>query len=212
MKKKFENLFTELVTHKFAIYLYIIGFIVGTGVVGILVSISRGDFGSVADWVSGIGSFCAILAVFYQVKEQRKEYEKDRTAHLLIACWTRNKMHNSSNGGKVFGDRELAFWATNDGNTAGSFKFIGIGTLELYNKIEHAKTDNEKGEYLEQLCGVDGVFSMESEKPFEKIEPKCVSKTETISMRYIDSKFEKGERLCLVYMDPIGNTYGKEIY
>ncbi|WP_415609895.1 hypothetical protein [Liquorilactobacillus nagelii] len=53
---------------------------------------------------------------------------------------------------------------------------------------------------------------MESEKPFEKIEPKCVSKTETISMSYIECNFKKEDRLCLVYMDPIGNTYGKEIY
>lgn len=45
---------------------------------GIIISLSKLDWGTVADWVSGIGSLIAIAFAYLQIAEQRKEYEEDK--------------------------------------------------------------------------------------------------------------------------------------
>ena len=46
---------------------------------GILITfISKLEWGTVADWVSGIGSLIAIAFAYLQIAEQRKEYEEDK--------------------------------------------------------------------------------------------------------------------------------------
>lgn len=40
--------------------------------------VSKIDWGTVADWVSGIGSLIAIGFAYWQIAEQRKEYEEDK--------------------------------------------------------------------------------------------------------------------------------------
>ena len=46
---------------------------------GILITfISKLEWGTVADWVSGIGSLIAIAFAYWQIAEQRKEYEEDK--------------------------------------------------------------------------------------------------------------------------------------
>ena len=45
---------------------------------GIIISLSKLEWGTVADWVSGIGSLIAIAFAYLQISEQRKEYEEDK--------------------------------------------------------------------------------------------------------------------------------------
>lgn len=44
----------------------------------ICISISHKNLGSFADWLSGLGSIAAIGVAYYQIYEQRNEYEKDK--------------------------------------------------------------------------------------------------------------------------------------
>lgn len=43
-----------------------------------IILVSKIDWGTVADWVSGIGSFGAVIVALWQIIIQRKKEEKDR--------------------------------------------------------------------------------------------------------------------------------------
>ncbi|PXY84357.1 hypothetical protein [Lactobacillus melliventris] len=47
-------------------------------------SIAKKNFGSTADWVSGIGSLIAIGFAYWQIAEQRKEYEEDKKDQKIL--------------------------------------------------------------------------------------------------------------------------------
>lgn len=51
------------------------------GIIGTALSLTiwhQNNIGTLADWVSGIGSVVAIVFAYWQIDEQRKEYEEDR--------------------------------------------------------------------------------------------------------------------------------------
>lgn len=50
---------------------------------GIIITfISKLEWGTVADWVSGIGSLIAIGFAYWQIAEQRKQYKKDKADEI----------------------------------------------------------------------------------------------------------------------------------
>lgn len=48
----------------------------------IIIFLSKLDWGTVADWVSGFASMGAIVFAYWQIAEQRKEYKKDKTDEI----------------------------------------------------------------------------------------------------------------------------------
>lgn len=44
----------------------------------ICISISQKNLGSFADWLSGLGSIAAIAFAYWQIHEQKVEYENDK--------------------------------------------------------------------------------------------------------------------------------------
>ncbi|MFT9428916.1 MAG: hypothetical protein ABF598_03595 [Liquorilactobacillus satsumensis] len=76
--KKIKEWGNTTVTKKFAVWLYSLGFIIGTFCIYVLIAWSKGDMGSVADWVSAIGSLGAILIVIWQVHQQNIYFQCQR--------------------------------------------------------------------------------------------------------------------------------------
>ena len=66
----------------------------------ICITITNKNIGSLADWVSGIGSLIAIAFAYWQIAEQRKEYEEDKrqlklSKRPLLEIYTSNILNNS---------------------------------------------------------------------------------------------------------------------
>lgn len=67
----------------------------------ICITITNKNIGSLADWVSGIGSLIAIAFAYWQIAEQRKEYEEDKrqlklSKRPLFEIYTSNILNNSN--------------------------------------------------------------------------------------------------------------------
>ncbi|WP_278319729.1 hypothetical protein [Latilactobacillus sakei] len=191
-----------------------IAFFVGISLTLMGLSFNKGDFGSVADWVSGVGSIFAIVAVYQQIKQSDKQYRLDKQSNLLIASGIRKIKNTDENGIEITTSKEeLLFWGTNDGNTAGSFKFIGICTKKQYLEIINSEHDNLKSKNIDNYI-IDPVLEVViglEERKFELIEPHCVSSEISIPLEYINNNWSKDREICLVYMDAVRNLYKKDI-
>lgn len=54
--------------------LFVLSFIVGEMLVFFILAWSKGDYGNLADWASAIGSLGAIFFMYFQIEEQKKEF------------------------------------------------------------------------------------------------------------------------------------------
>lgn len=174
----------------------------------------KGNTGSVADWVSGLGSLGAIIAVYYQVREQRIEYENDKIASIIIAADWRHS--DDWTGGIVTTKPEFFCWAVNNGQSAGSFKFVGLCTDKHYKEIQSLDVENQQAQrqdLMKRYIHSDELTSDILKQDFERIEPKGVSKTVTLPINTVLEKFDDKERdgLHVVYMNPFGDLFDTKL-
>lgn len=196
------------------VLLIMLTFIFGEAIVFMVLALNQGDFGSLADWLSGMGSIGAIIGVYYQVNEQRKEFEQNRTANLTIAVWQQHIRRKEKSGSiTILKDEELRFWATNTGDVVGSFKFIGFCKVTDFKKISNTDS-NKSAEVRQQLIiDPDPIYGLQlNDREFERIEPKAVSKPIGVALDQIELNFKNEKNIYLLYMDPIGKLFKKEIF
>lgn len=190
----------------------IISFFLGIFFVLMYMSFIKGDFGSVADWVSGIGSVLAIVAVYQQIKQSDKQYHLNNQANMAIALGRRNIIEVDHNEGRTRSDKlELYFWGVNDGQIADSFRFLGICTQEEFEIIEDKKSKdlNAYSQGINQYI-IDPDNSIQSgfvEREFELINPRCKTETVSVSFEVIKDKWKNNGKLCVVYMNIMGDLY-----
>ena len=65
-------------------YLWYIAVSISCSLFGVIIwiTIANKNIGSLADWVSGIGSLLAVAFAYWQIAEQRKQYKKDKTYEI----------------------------------------------------------------------------------------------------------------------------------
>lgn len=215
MKQRIKKI-NVLLKNKWSIIIVSIVIVVIISIINLqsLLAWLRYEHGSVADWFSAIGTLGAIIAVYFQIREQRIEFEKDKEANLKIAIGVR-RMRSLSKGITYFSaESEYFFWATNYGNMTGSFKFIGMCKKDDYSKIEKASPENRVSEISNVVIDPDlqyQDFIGDKSREFEKIEPKSVSKQITIPENAVIQQFGKKFDLYILYMDPVGKLFKKEI-
>lgn len=193
-----------------SIGILIIGIIIGL-LIGLFskyfrlsIVISGEQFGSVADWVSGIGSVMAILFVYLQLKEQqkeiemhRKEFEEEKNADIKVAVVP---VKQKQDNGKTI----VRTYAYNIGFSAGSFKFIGFVTKEELEKIKKFDPHN---------FGNDPILLIKSpveEQKFERIDSREVSKFINCDLSQLKEKFSTGSEIYSVYIDPLRKIYSSD--
>lgn len=99
---------------------------IGNGIVFLCVSLVSAKYGTLADWVSGLGTIAAIFFVYWQTDEQKRKFKESKTAKVEIAFGLQPHLEKSKNGGSVFGYPDYYIWVVNDGMSVGSFKFLGF--------------------------------------------------------------------------------------
>ncbi|MEL1262335.1 MAG: hypothetical protein ABS893_01700 [Aerococcus urinaeequi] len=173
------------------------------------------EWGSVADWVSGVGSVLAIFFVYRQIKQQTDQHNEEKGHDFQIAMGTRSVSKEIFPGGTVItGDTEIFFFGTNSGMMPSSFKYIGICKAKEYEilKKNHQKSAIDHQSYEDpEVSSFDFVYASGGKKnKFERVLPGDVSEEISVSSNsVIKGVQESSEDLYLVYMDVLGVIYGK---
>lgn len=187
---------------------FLIGFIgamVGNSIIFSYVAIGNTKYGTLADWVSGLGTIAAIFCAYWQIQEQRKEFSESKTYSLKIACGVQRHMKKIDCGEAITADRDLYIWAVNDGLTVGSFKFLGFCRKEDLKRI-----DTDDVIYNPDSSGLQQ-FLPHTTNDFELLHPGQVSKEKIIPMNSIDEALRNPQSIYILYMNPLGEIYKQEV-
>lgn len=202
---------------KYIALVLFIFFIVGQACIFIIVDVFKGQFGSVADWVSGLGAVFAILAVGWQIDEQRREFNEDKNAEIKVAVgettiqeesW--KKRADGKTEFTVITKRVLRTYAYNVGYSAGSFMFIGFATKDTLEKIKEFDPHSFGNDPISQVIDPAAQLMLVPEREFEKVDSRGVSKPIDYDISLLKKNFDEGSIIYSVYMDPLGEIYYSE--
>ncbi|SCC13475.1 hypothetical protein [Weissella bombi] len=182
-------------------------------IIGFIIVHNYHDIGSIADWVSGVGSLGAIWFVHLQIKQQADQFNYQNANHFEIILNDRLISEKNDDGVILYsGNRELVCSGTNSGVSTSSFKFIGICNVTTYQIVKNNHEEMKKDhKYREDPEIYDFDFLIE-ERKFETVYPGEISKEIAIPLSKLEESFKnEKENLVVVYMDVLGNIYGREV-
>lgn len=183
----------------------LIGSLIGNGIIFFFIAWGSPKYGTLADWVSGLGTVAAIVFVYLQIDEQRREFNESKTAKLKIAFGQQPHMEKAEFGGRVFGKPDYYIWAVNDGMSVGSFKFLGFCRKDQFSKIDtNDVIFDPEHDGLQQLLP-------HSTNNFELLYPGQVSKERIVYSERVMERLNKPDDFYVIYMDAVGKIYKKEI-
>lgn len=166
------------------------------------------DVGSWADWVSGIGSFVAIIFIYIQIKQSDQHQRENLYYNFKIAIGQRRMVKSDG----ISSEYELIFWGTNDGHVSGSFKFIGFCTPDTFDYTNKEHISGVVIDTHKKIEELDSTYSLGIKcREFEKVESGGVSSEITVPMNAIDLNYKENETVCVVYMDPLGKLYKNDL-
>lgn len=170
-------------------------------------------FGNVADWVSGIGSFIAIIFIYIQIRQSDKHQQENFYYNFQVAVGTRRIIENDGKDShEVSSEEELVFWGTNDGHVAGSFKFVGFCRPRDFDLINQSHISGSIQDSSAEIQELDPLYLLGfRSREFERVDSGGVSEELTIPMRLVNNKFKENETVCVVYMDPMGKLYKNDL-
>lgn len=192
--------------------------LVGGGVGLIILALASKNpnvYGTVADWVSGIGAITAIFFVYIQIKQQSYQHDEQKAHDFEIIINQRRRVVEKTP--KVFSvtnDIELVFCGTNSGMMPSSYKYVGVTDEETYKKLTELREEQKRSgvllEYPEiesyQLYYELGI----KQREFERVLPGGISKEEIVDLKDIERDFkDKQGAAVVVYMDVLGNFYSR---
>ncbi|MCS6142258.1 hypothetical protein FH621_01610 [Latilactobacillus curvatus] len=189
-------------------------FFIGFSIVLTTVAFVKGDIGSVADWVSGLGSVFAIVAVYQQIKQSDRQYQDNKKSSLKIATGTRKEKEIIDGGISYSSNREIYFWAVNTGNVPDSFIFIGVCLEKDYKKIINTQDELTKMEYLNEYIRepfIEVALGLEK-REFEIIQPHQISKEIVVPVSYFSDTWPEESKFCIVFMSAVGELYKKDVF
>lgn len=188
-------------------------FFIGFSIVLTTEAFIKGDIGSVADWVSGLGSVFAIVAVYQQIKQSDRQYQDNKKSSLKIATGKRNEKKIIDGAISYSNKVEIYFWAVNTGNVPDSFIFIGVCLEKDYKKIINAQDELTKTEHLNKYIQepfIEVTWGFEK-REFEVIQPHQISKEIVIPFSYFSDTWPEESKFCIVFMSAVGELYKKDI-
>ncbi len=166
------------------------------------------EIGSWADWASGLGSFGAIVFVYIQIRQQGKQHYENHHYNFTIAIGER-RIRQKSNGRVTFSaEREFVFWGTNDGNAPGSFRYLGLCTSNDFDVINRDRKKNIISDTEKNIEDLDPLYAFGL---YERLDPGCISTEITLPISSVRMNFKDNENVCVVYMDPLGKFYKREL-
>lgn len=199
---------------KYAILVFTMCFVVG---VFMVVDVYKGEIGSVADWVSGLGAIFAILAVEWQIDEQRREFNEDKKAEVKVALGkttiqrkNRKKLANGKTEVIITTESVLRTYAYNVGYSAGSFMFVGFTTKDTLRRIKEFDPHGFGNDPISQVKDPAVQLMLVPERKFEKVDSRGVSKFINYNISLLKKNFDAESIIYSVYMDPLRHIYCSE--
>ena len=177
----------------------------------IIVDLFRWDIGSIADWVSGMGTVLALLFVEMQIKEQQYEFNKDKNAEIKVVVTRADVPEKLKNtGGLQERENVVRTYAYNIGYSAGSFMFIGFATKEALTEIEKFNPHKLGNDPIIKVKDPETQLLLKPEREFERINSRGVSSYIDYDVSLLKDNFTKGSFIYSVYMDPLRKIYYSE--
>lgn len=192
--------------------LFVFSAITGS-ILGFIIVHNYHDIGSIADWVSGVGSLVAIWFVHLQIKQQADQFNYQNANHFEIILNDRLISEKNEDGPTLFsGSKELVCSGTNSGVSTSSFKFIGICNVTTYQTVKRNHEEMKKDHKYREDPDIDDFGFLIEERKFETVYPGEISKEIAIPLSTLEESFKnEKENLFVVYMDVLGNIYGREV-
>ena len=184
------------------ICLGLIGALLGNGIVYSFSSLFSNKFGTLADWVSGLGTITAIFFVYCQIEEQRKEFNFTNKIECEISIT--QQVNVEENSGMTVGgtDTDLYIWAVNSGSKTASFQFLGFCSKENFENIYNENVIYNPY-YASNLLG----FVPHSTNDFELLQPGQVSEEKIFTVEGIKKNLNDPKEFYVLYIDAYKNIY-----
>lgn len=184
------------------ICLGLIGAVIGNGLVFLIISIHTSKFGTLADWVSGLGTVVAIFFVYWQIEEQREEFNISNKVECKISIT--QQMHTEEENGitEIGAETDLYIWIVNSGSKVASFQFLGFCDAK---KINNIYTENViyNPYYSSDLLDL----IPHSTNDFELLQPGQVSEENIFSVESIKRALNNSKDFYVLYMDAYKKIY-----
>lgn len=192
-------------------------------------------WGSVADWISGLGSVAAIIFAFFQIGINRKQFKKVHQAKLQVySTWKDSlkirKDNKSGNADVEVPGPVLHIVPVNIGLADGIYRYLGICQKQNIEQIKElmykAKigiiNEKEKIAVIEAICfdvediGEEvsyhditglGLLYPDDNQIYQTIKSNKVGKIENKSIKDIEKKLHTNKNLAILYTDPSMNLY-----
>lgn len=172
----------------------------------IIIKVARdnNNYGSLADWVGGIGTVCAIFYTNKQIAEQRKEFNESKEIRLRIGYKVEPVMTPIGNGERKPNGHILHIFASNIGLAPTSLKFIGLCEEKYLSNLIGDDTVTYDPEY-----GNMRIFLQDDKVKihFKLIQPGQVCEEIPYNIeKYLDSAQPKGN-IHAIYLDAAGEYH-----
>lgn len=165
-------------------------------------------YGTLADWISGIGTVAAIYFVYWQIQEQKREFEESQVAKVSISFSRQSQLEKVGNsGGRVLGEPNYYIWAVNDGLSSGSFIFLGFCKKE---DIKYIRDDDKDVIYNPHHDLLHDLQPYTCDD-FQPLKPGEISKQEIISPKTLECELNNPKDIYVLYMSATGRIDKKEI-
>lgn len=184
----------------------LIGSLIGNGIVFFFFAFTSSKYGTLADWVSGIGTVAAIFFVYWQIDEQKREFKEETSSKVSISFSKQFTMENVEIG-KIPGEPKYYIWAVNTGLSSGSFIFLGFCRKEDFKYIR----DEEKDVVYNPDHGMLHDFKPYTRDDFQPLKPGEISKQEIVPEKLIDEYLNHPKDFYVLYMSATGKIDKREI-
>lgn len=174
----------------------------GNGLVFLLFSFVSNKYGTLADWVSGLGTIAALIFVYVQIEEQQKEFNETTKIDLSIAVTSVNHIEKTESEIIISAKTDLHIWAVNSGMRPSSFKFLGFCNIEDFEKIE----SDSSAIYDDQMSLLDPKTN-----DFQLLQPGQVSKEEIRDQKSVVDGLGNPLAFYAVYMNATGKLFKGEV-
>ena len=196
--KNVQNLYSN---HKFldVVIVVLITTLIGNGLVFLLFSFVSNKYGTLADWVSGLGTIVALIFVYVQIEEQQKEFNETTKIDLSIAVISVNHIEDMGSGIRAMSAKnDIHVWAVNSGMRPSSFKFLGFCNIADFEKIE----SDSSVIYDPQMLLLDPKTN-----DFQLLQPGQVSKEEICDQKSVVESLGNPLSFYAVYMNATGELF-----
>ena len=175
----------------------------GNGLVFLLFSFTSDKYGTLADWVSGLGTIAALIFVYVQIEEQQKEFNETTKIDLSIAVTSVNHIEDMGSGIRAMSAKtDLHVWAVNSGMRPSSFKFLGFCNIADFERIESDSS---------VIYDPRALLLDPKTNDFQLLQPGQVSKEEIYDQKVILDNLGNPSSFYVIYMNATGELFKSEV-